>query len=332
MKRAIIVGSAGQDGRILFDLLRRRGDLVVGIESGGIACTEPIEVPRVNILDAASVEGIVEKIAPDEIYYLAAYHHSAEENIAETRDLFEKSFSIQVTGLVNFLEAIRRRSPATRFFYASSCRVFGVPQVVPQDETTPEDPDCVYGISKAAGMRCVRFYRQNHSLFAVSGILYNHESPLREAKFVSQKIVHAAVAIQAGRQSKLVLGDLDATVDWGYAPDYAEAMARMLATAAPEDFVVATGEPHTVRQFAETAFGLLGLDWSAYVEVAAGLLTRRPRTYLGCPARLTAATGWKPSVTFPQMVRLLVEAELSRWKTSLGAGENRRSEMPAVPG
>ncbi len=197
-KRTIIVGSAGQDGRILFDRLSREGRFVVGIDREGVDCTETIDLPPVDILDAASVERLIEGISPEEVYFLAAYHHSAEEKMAEARELIEKSFAVQVSAPVNFLEAIRRKSPGTRFFYASSCRVFGIPKTVPQDETTPFDPDCAYGISKAAGMRCVRYYRQTHGLFAVSSILYNHESPLRQPKFVSQKIVQGAVAIRRG--------------------------------------------------------------------------------------------------------------------------------------
>jgi GDPmannose 4,6-dehydratase len=315
MKRTIVVGSAGQDGRILFERLRREGRFVVGVGLEGVECTEPIDLPRIDILDAAAVESLIERISPEEVYYLAACHHSAEENPVETGELFERSFAVQVSGLVHFLEAMRRRSARTRLFYASSCRVFGIPKIVPQDETTPIDPDCAYGISKAAGMRCLRYYRQAHGLFAVSGILYNHESPLREAKFVTQKIVHAAVAIRAGRQSKLMLGDLDATVDWGYAPDYVDAMLRMLAMPEAEDLVIATGKPHTVREFAEIAFGLMELDWRQYVELAPGLLARRPRILVGNAGRLAAVTGWAPSVSFPEMIRLLVQAEQCRQAT-----------------
>ncbi len=284
MKPTIVVGSAGQDGRILFERLRREGRVVVGIGVEGVECTEPIDLPRVDILDAAVVERLIEKISPEEVYYLAAYHHSAEEKPEEIRELFERSFAVQVSGLLNFLEAIRRRSAQTRLFYASSSRVFGIPKIVPQDETTPMDPDCAYGISKAVGTRCVRYYRQTQGLFVVSGILYNHESPLREAKFVTQKIVHAAIAIRAGRQSKLTLGSLDAVVDWGYAPDYVDAMLRMLAMREAEDLVIASGKPHTVREFVEIAFGLVGLDWRQYVEVAPGLLALRPRIMWATPA------------------------------------------------
>ncbi len=277
MKRCLVVGHAGQDGRILFDRLRSEGHIVVGIDRGEVLSSDGARPALVDILDYPAVQSLIAGATPDEIYYLAAFHHSAEQKLGETRELFERSFAINVYGLVNFLEAIRLGSPKTRLFYASSSRVFGVPQGYPQDESTPINPDCAYGITKAAGQQSVRYYRRTHSLFAVSGILYNHESPLRAPTFVPQKIVRGAVAIKSGSQAKLVLGDLDAIVDWGYAPDYVDAMTRMLALDEPDDFVIATGEPHTVRQFVETAFEIVALDWNAHVEVAPGLISRQPR-------------------------------------------------------
>ena len=284
----------------LFERMRHEDRFVLGIDVAGVECTAPADVPRVDILDAASVEQLIEKFLPDEVYYLAAFHHSAEQKLEETRELFEKSFAVQVSGLLNFLEAIRRKSAETRLFYASSARVFGLPQHVPQDETTPVAPDCAYGITKAAGMGCVRYYRRTHSLFAASGILYNHESVFRSPLFVTQKIVRAAVAIKSGHQTKLALGDLDAVVDWGYAPDYVDAMVRMLAMPEPQDFVVATGEPHTVREFAEIAFGLLGLEWERHVEVAPDLISR-PAPQSG--RQLRAAYGRHRMETFGLVCR-----------------------------
>jgi len=312
MKRVIVVGSSGQDGAILFERLRARGDYVVGIDLDRIRCTEPADFPPLSILEPAAVERLVAAVVPDEVYYLAAFHRSAEESAANDRVDFERSFAIQVSGLLNFLAAIQQKSPQSRLFYAGSARIFGIPDRCPQDEETPIAPDCVYGISKATGMRCVGYYRQTYGLFAVSGILYNHESPRRPPRFVTQKIIRAVAAIKAGEQSRLLLGDLDAVVDWGYAPDYVDAMLRMLDLAEPRDFIVATGEPHTVREFAEVAFGYAGLDWQRHVEVAPSLVSRHPRKLVGDPQRLKAATGWQPSVSFSDMIRLLLEAEERR--------------------
>ena len=306
MKRAMVVGSAGQDGRILMQRLGREGHFALGIDVQGVQSTAPVDLPAIDILQAASVQRAVELIRPDEVYYLAAFHHSAQDRPDNDAALFEKGFAIHVVGLLNFLEAIRLASRQTRLFYAASSRVFGPPATPLQDESTPLNPDCAYGISKAAGMRCVRFYRQVHTLFAASGILYNHESALRPPQFVTQKIIRGALAIQSGKQAKLVLGDLDATVDWGYAPDYVDAMIRILDQPQAEDFIIATGEAHTVREFVEIVFGLLGLDWKQYVAQAPGLVASQGRSLIGNAGRLRTATGWRPSVSFAEMVGLLL--------------------------
>lgn len=312
MKRCLVVGHAGQDGRILFDRLRSEGDFVVGIDRAEARRSDGAAAAPVDILDRRAVARLIADVTPDEVYYLAAFHHSSEQKLEETGELFERSFAVNVNGLLNFLEAVRAGSPGTRLFYASSSRVFGRPESCPQDETTAMNPECVYGITKAAGQRCVRYYRQTHGLFAACGILYNHESPLRPPAFVTQKIVRGAVAIKSGTQAKIVLRDLDAVVDWGYAPDYVEAMTRILALDAADDFVIATGEPHTVRQFAETAFEMVGLDWEAHVEASPGAAAGQRRVLAGNAARLTAATGWKPSVSFAELVRILIQAEEAR--------------------
>ncbi len=312
MKRSVVVGSNGQDGRLLFDRLCAAGDFVVGVAKGHARSSDGGNIPPVDILQPSDVDGLISTVQPDRVYYLPAFHHSAEQKLEETRELFEKSFAVHVTGLLHFLDAIRLRSPETRLFYASSARIFGVPQCLPQDETTPVNPDCVYGISKAAGQRCVKYYRGAHAMFAATGILYNHESPLRGPTFVPQKIVRGAVAIKRGLQSKIVLGDLDAVSDWGYALDYLDAMTRILELDQPDDFVIATGEPRTVRQFVETAFELVGLDWKSHVEVAPNLISRQRRSLVGSAVRLRAATGWQPSVSFAELVQILVQAEEAR--------------------
>ena len=308
MKRILIVGSSGQDGQILFERLRREGHWVAGLDVGVVQCTAPADLGPVNILDAGAVENAVRRFSPQEIYYLAAYHHSSQDRPCGDRQLLEKSFAINVFGLVNFLEAVRLAGSGTRLFYAGSSHMFGAAPS-PQDESTPFRPESAYGISKAAGVECVRLYRQTHGLFAAVGILYNHESPLRGARFVTQKIARAAAAIQAGREQTLTLGDLDAAVDWGYAPDYVDAMVRILSLPQPDDFVVASGQSHTVRAFVEIAFGLLGLDWKKHVQVVPGLIAKSPRDLVGKTDKLRAATGWKPTVSFTQLVALLVQAQ-----------------------
>jgi GDPmannose 4,6-dehydratase len=307
MKRAIIVGAAGQDGRLLYERLRDEGCTVLGIARDSVRCTETCAFDRIDIADRQQVRTALAHWRPDHVYYLAAYHHSSQDSLG--RDpvlLFEQSYAVHVRGLLHFLEAIRDGSPATRLFYAASSLVFGSATSPLQNEETSMNPRCIYGITKVSGMHCCRFYRETHGVFAAGGILYNHESTYRSERFVSQKIVRSAREIADGRRDKLILGDLSAAVDWGYAPDFVDAMVKILALPEPGDFIVATGEAHTVREFVEIAFGRLGLDWKHYVQEDASVLHRARGTRIGDASRLRAATGWRPSVTFSQMVESLV--------------------------
>lgn len=307
MSVAMIIGSEGQDGRLLRERLERDGGAVVGIDQAVARDPSGIGIGPVDILDPQAVAAAVEKAQPAEVYYLAAFHHSAEDQPPPTDlEAMEKSLAVHVRGLLHFLEAIRQKSPRSRLFYAASSHVFGQTSQVPQNEDTPIRPGCVYGITKAAGLHCCRFYRERHAVAASVGILYNHESPLRGEAFVAQKIVRGAIRIQRGEQSRLVLGDLSARVDWGYAPDYVDAMTRILRLGEGGEFVVATGQAHTVQEFVETAFGLLGLDWKRHVEVKPSILAKRKLDLVGDASRLRRLTGWKPTVDFPEMVRLLL--------------------------
>lgn len=297
MPTAIVVGANGQDGVLLSGLLRAQGYRVVPVgQHGAIDITRPDDVVE-----------LVTGLQPDEIYLLAAVQSSSQDPVTEPVLLAHRSYAVNTLSVVHFLEAVERHSPATRLFYAASSHVFGVPDTPVQDETTPLRPTSVYGISKAAGLLHCRTYRAR-GVFASVGILYSHESPLRRPGFVSRKIVDAAVRIQRGEAHRLVLGGLTAEVDWGYAPDYVEAMKRILSLAAPDDYVVASGVRHTVGEFAATAFAAVGLDWRDHVEENAAVLTRPNFPLVGDASRLRAATGWRPSVDFAGMVRALLRA------------------------
>ncbi len=305
MKHAIIVGSEGQDGRLLFDRLERDGYSVLGIGRGK---TSPVD-----ILDRDGVRALVSSFRPDEVYYLAAHHGSSQDlGAEESLDLLQASHEVHVAGLLHFLEALRRDRPSASLFYAASSRIFGHPETETQDETTPLDPRCAYGITKACGTLCCRLYRRLHSLRASVGILYNHESPARLAGFVSRKIVDGAVAIQRGNRTPLVVADLGARVDWGFAPDFVEAMVRIAAREEPGDFVVATGVARSVREFVEVAFGLAGLDWRKHVVEDPSLVARPSPTLVGNARKLRTMTGWAPSVSFEEMVGILYRAACSR--------------------
>lgn len=310
MPAALIIGHEGQDGACLRRLLREKGCAVAGTGRETVDSDLPRLKRPLDLGSDASVREAIEGLRPDEIYFLAAFHHSSEEAPVRDGDLIAESFAVNVLAFNRVLAAVAEASPASRVFYASSSRVFGEPAIPVQDENTPLNPVCAYGISKAAGTRLCRYYR-DRGVAASCGILYNHESPWRSPRFVSRKVVRAAVRISRGSREKLVLGDLNAQVDWGYAPDYMEAAWRILQLEQPGDFVVGTGILHSVRELVETAFGLLGLEWRDHViERGASLNHPAGRMPLCADSRkLRALTGWQPRVGFEQMIRIMIEAE-----------------------
>ena len=297
----IIIGSGGQDGRLLFEQLDAEGHTVIGVRRDSLDIRQPEEV-------LALISGI----KPEQIYYLAAYHHSSEQEPDQPGEAIRKSIEINLIGLVNVLDAIRQSSQSTRVFYAASSRVFGRhPSTAIQDEATPLHPDCPYGISKAAAIDACRLYRYTHGLFVAVGILYNHESIYRGANFVSRKITRAAVAATQGNDLKLVLRDISARADWGYAPDYVRAMRTILELNAADDFVIATGQSHSVGEFAEIAFDTVGLDWRMFVRAQRNGCSPSP-SIVGNAQKLRTASGWRPSLEFRDMVRTLVSQEKER--------------------
>jgi GDPmannose 4,6-dehydratase len=209
------------------------------------------------------------------------------------------------------LEAVRQHRQTARVFYASSSRVFGEAVTSPQDETTPQRPTCVYGATKAIGMTVAEFYRRNHGIFVSCGILFNHESPLRGAEFVSQRIARGLTRIKCGRAATLQIGNLGARVDWGYAPDYTQAMQLILEAGSADDFVIASGESHTVREMIEVAAEFLDLRWEDKVAENSGILQRPSQDLRGNPGRLRQVTGWEPRTSFDNMVRIMVQAAMA---------------------
>jgi len=292
VRTAIVTGARGQDGSYLVELLRAREYEIVGIEHGDV-----------DLTDVDAIAELVSKAAPGELYNLASpsFVPRSWEQPLETAD-------VGVTAVTALLEAVRRVDSSIRFLHASSAEVFGVPAETPQRETTPFRPRSPYGAAKAYGTFLVAAYRERYGLHAGSAILFNHESPRRSTDFVPAKIAHAAAAIAAGRQNELVLGDLDAKRDWGFAPDYVNAMWLMLQQDEPDDYVIATGELHTVQELVEIAFAHVGLDWRAHVRVDDSL--RRGELYelVGDASKARAQLGWQPSVTFEELVALLVDA------------------------
>ncbi|MBA4318778.1 MAG: GDP-mannose 4,6-dehydratase [Flavobacterium sp.] len=310
MKRAIIVGSQGQDGQLLYDFLLKRRYSIVGINKNQIKCSPGISFKKPDIFKIKEVANLVKKFQPREIYYLAAFHHSSEDLPSENVELLRRSYKVHVAGLLNFLESVKIFCPKARFFYAASSHVFGEAKEKIQNENTPINPNCIYGITKAAGLALCRFYRLRYDIFSAVGILYNHESVLRSRHFVSKKIIQGAINIKKGIQKKLVLGNLNAVIDWGYAPDYVRAMHLILNSKTPNDFIIATGKPHTVLDFVKVAFEYLGLNWKLYVKEDPHIVCKQNFFCVGNPRNLIKNTGWKPKVNFKEMIKIMINEEL----------------------
>jgi GDPmannose 4,6-dehydratase len=260
-----------------------------------------------DVTDPTSVAYLVESIQPDEIYNLAAQSH-----VKVSFEIPHYTGNVDALGTLNFLEAIRQKKLKTRFYQASTSELYGKVQEIPQRESTPFYPRSPYGVAKLYGFWIVKNYREAYGLYACNGILFNHESPRRGESFVTRKITLAVARIRHGLQDKLVLGNLDAKRDWGFAPEFVEAMWLMLQQEQPDDFIIATGETHSVREFVEEAFGTIGLDWRKYVVVDDTY--RRPTEVdllVGDPAKARKQLGWAPKVKFKELVRVMMEADLA---------------------
>jgi GDPmannose 4,6-dehydratase len=340
MTRALITGITGQDGSYLTELLLEKGYEVFGVirrsssfNTGRLEhlYADPHE-PRAkfrllygDLNDASSLNAILRSVRPDEIYNLAAQSH-----VKVSFEIPEYTVESTALGTLRLLEAIRETDIRPKFYQASSSEAFGKAQEVPQRETTPFYPRSPYACAKAFAFHLVRNYREAYGLFACNGILFNHESPRRGETFVSRKITRAAARIKVGLQDTLYLGNLDAKRDWGYAPEYVEAMWRMLQLDKPDDYVVATGEMHTVREFVEEAFGHLGLEWTPHVKIDPRYL--RPTEVdllVGDASKARRELGWSPTVTFKELVRLMVDADLELAEREAHAKGFVRRKAPA---
>jgi len=314
MKCALITGITGQDGPLLSQLLLRRGYRVVGLCRGTVpnrlslkfcGLDDKVELRHGDLSDLPSLIRLLDQLEPDEIYNLAA-----QSSVARSFDESISTVSLNTQGVINLLEAVRIASPRSRFYQASSSEMYGSAGRLPITRRTPMRPVSPYGISKAASHWIACHYRDAYGLFVSCGIMFNHESALRPDHFVTKKIISAAVRIRQGSDERLVLGNLDIQRDWGYAPEYVEAMAGMLARDAPEDFIICTGTPHSLREFAETAFDGVGLDWGDHVDSDSAL--RRPSEIdasYGDPSEAHARLGWRHRLGFRAMIERLVQDE-----------------------
>jgi len=306
MRKALIIGHQGQDGQLLWQCLSKKGYDLMGWGREAIRSNLSFNLAPVNISSSEEVSRAVDLFGPDEIYHLAAYHHSSEQLFTDNVPLFQKSVDINLMSLLNVLQAVHNSLPSCRVFYAASSRIFGASQIDIQTETSPVQPFCAYGITKVGGLHACRYFRDKHATYASVGILFNHESVLRAPFYLSKKIISTALAIKRGRTEKLILGNLQSGADWGYAPDTMEAIHAILQLPQGDDFIIATGEKNTVQGFAETAFRLLGLDWREHVEENRQILREIRTPLIGDFSKLQKATGWKPRHSFEEMIRQLI--------------------------
>ena len=314
--RALITGIGGQDGSYLAELLLEHGYEVAGIvprldtEYVNLAAIRSrIELLHVDLLDEDALARVLREHAPTEVYNLASPSFvptSWEEPV--------RTAEFAAVGVTALLEAIRAVDASIRMYQASSSEIFGEPSAWPQTEETPLAPVTPYGVAKAYGHFIVGSYRRRYGLHASCGILYNHESPRRPTDFLPSKVAHAAAAISLGLEGELTVGDVHAQRDWGYAPDYVEAMRLMLGQEDPDDYVVATGELHTVQEIVELAFERVGLDWRDSVRVDESLLRGPAELHhlVGDASKARRTLGWAPTVGFEDLVRLLVDAARER--------------------
>lgn len=315
-KTALITGITGQDGSYMAEFLLNKGYRVFGLERRSSQKSheniahilDKITLVSGDLLDEASLVHALRQVKPDEVYNLAAQSFVGDS-------WKQPVYTGEVTGLgvTRMLEAIRQTDPKIRFYQASSSEMFGGVKESPQSESTHFYPRSPYGVAKVYGHWITVNYRESYGIFAVSGILFNHESPRRGLEFVTRKITHTAAEIKLGLARELRLGNLDAKRDWGFAGDYVEAMWMMLQRDTPRDFVIGTGETHSVKEFIEAAFGHLGLDWKKYVKVDKRFL--RPadvHVLLSDASRARKELGWRQKVGFRELVEMMVDADMAR--------------------
>ena len=335
MRRALISGINGQDGSYLAEHLLEQGYRVYGLVRRASVrnyerishLLDSIELANGDLLDQTSLISALRDTEPDEVYNLAA------------QSFVPASFSQPVLtgefnglGVTRFLDAIRIVNPKIRFYQASSSEMFGNVETAPQDETTKFQPRSPYGVAKLYGHWITVNFRESYGMYAVSGILFNHESPRRGAEFVTRKITLAAARIAAGLQKTLRLGNLEARRDWGFTGDYVKAMRLMLQQETPKDYVIGTGESHSVREFMEETFAVLGLDWRDHVQIDSSLSRPADVDFLVADStRARRELGWTPTVSFRELVRMMVEADVELVARGGDRGATASRALPVEP-
>tara|TARA_Y100000310_G_C20628416_1_gene787221 strand:+ start:135 stop:1124 length:990 start_codon:yes stop_codon:yes gene_type:complete len=327
-KKALVTGITGQDGSYLAELLLEKGYEVYGL----IRRSSNFNTHRIDHLfkdiheddnklhliygdlsDASSIGAIIQKVMPDEVYNLGAQSH-----VRVSFDIPEYTSDIDALGSLRILEAIRQFCPKAKYYQASSSEMFGKVREIPQTENTPFYPRSPYGVAKVFAYWITKNYRESYNMFACNGILFNHESPRRGETFVTKKITRAVAKIKAGKQKELYLGNLEAKRDWGYSKDYVDAMWIMMQQKEADDFIIATGEPHSVQEFLEEAFSLVGLNWKDYVKTDSRYFRPAEIDILqGDPGKAKEKLGWEAKTKFKDLVRIMVQSDLEEEGLSL---------------
>lgn len=330
MKSALITGITGQDGSYLTELLLDKGYTVHGLVRRNSSTTrtrlEPLFADKdiydkrlflhyADLDDATTIRRVLAKTQPDELYHLAGQSH-----VGASFDIPESTCEFTAMGTLRLLEIVRDLEKRPKFLHISSSEIFGKPDTSPQNERTPMRPITPYGVAKAFATNMTSLYRDSFELFACNAICYNHESPRRGESFVTRKITRAAAAISLGRQSKLRMGSLDAKRDWGYAPEYVDAMWRMLQQESPGDYVLATGKAHSVQEFLEAAFKAVQLDWHDHYEPDPRFMRPAEVTNLvGDPTKANQVLGWKTQFDLALLVKLMVEEDIKSFQAATNA-------------
>lgn len=317
MKKALITGITGQDGSYLAEFLLEKGYRVFGMVRRSSVekfdriqhLTDRIELIQGDLTDQSSLDEAIKEVQPDEVYNLAA-----QSFVPTSWNQPVLTADITGVGVTRILEAVRKHKSDAKFYQASTSEMFGNVKEMPQKETTPFYPRSPYGVAKAYGHWITVNYRESYNIFACSGILFNHESPRRGLEFVSKKVTDGVARIKVGILKELRMGNLDAKRDWGYAGDYVKAMWFMLQQERPDDYVIATGIAHGVRELIEIAFGHVGLDWKKYVVIDPKLFRPADVTHLvGDATKARSRLGWEPEVSFEELIKMMVDEDMRRY-------------------
>jgi len=308
LKKALVIGSEGQDGKLLVKLLINKGYKVYGVDRSEISFSDDIQYLKIDLGTPSSILKCL-SVEYDEIYYLAAFHHSSINKELNETNIIEKSYAVNVLSFALLLESLVSQNAKSKVFYASSSLIFGKSGIEVQNEKTQPKPNCIYSITKQSAMQLAEYYRNKYNLYIAIGIMYNHESVYRGDAFLSKKIINQTKEIVAGKREKIIIGDLKSKTDWGYAPDFVNAMWHVLQLNKGDNYIISSGTLRQVKDWFEVLFNYLGMKWEEYVLEDKSLIFRKKPVLKGDNSKLMG-TGWLPKTSFEQMVINIYEGKI----------------------